>query len=245
MAHSQRYLIFLAFGLLCLAARADAPMNPPAGPTGTFRLVSLGAAEPFLYDVAPRSTRTIRPAVSTYTKPQPIPADGKLRFYRLGEPTEPRLPPPHIPVAEITVDTTEPRPLLVILIPGGLPNLPPQTLSNGKPAEFSALVLDDSPEIAPVNHLRVVNFSRRPSGVVLGSQTITVPPLQSALIPYPDVKRAPFKVATRIGDSWFPLISNSQMLSPNTRLTLFLSDIDPAPDSTSLELVLRKIVEVF
>ena len=243
MAHPQRHLtawIFFLGLLLGVSAPAQPVEIPPA-----FRLISLGDADPLLYDLDGKTTRTVYLTTTTYTRPQPLPANGDLKFYRIKENPDPKLPPERVPVAQVRVPANSPMPVIIILIPGGLPGRPVPILENGKPAEFSTILLDDSPAASPPNHLRVLSFSKRPVGVKFGEATSQLAPFESKLIAYPAGNRTALLVASFSMDTWQPIISTLQMLAPNTRITLFFSDPPTVPgELESRDLLLRKIVEV-
>ncbi|MFA6959120.1 MAG: hypothetical protein WC205_00020 [Opitutaceae bacterium] len=249
MALSQRHLIrFTAwlcfFSSSAFCATAQNPSTQQDIPA-TFRLIALGASEPFLYDISAGKPRHVYYGTNAFSDPLPIPNGGMLNFYRLGESTDPKLPPPRIPVAEIRVSTTETRSILIVLIPGGLPGKPLPILANGKPAEFSALVLDNSDTASPANTMRVVSFSKRPTAVRWGPTVLQLNPFESKLIPYPEGTRARFELATFLGNQWAPVISNTQMISQGTKLTLFITDPRTASNTTDLlDLDIQQIVEV-
>ncbi len=244
MAFSRRHLILTLFALCGSGLRplaAQAPTEPPP----SFRLLSLGNAEPLRYDLDRKNTRIVNLTTTTYSRPQPLPANHQLQFYRLGESTVPNQPPPRLPVAEISIPHDAPMPVVVILIPGGLPGRPLPILSNGETAEFSALILDDSETAAPRDHLRIISFSQRPAAVKLGEQGVQLAPFETQSIPYPTGSRTALQVATLYHQAWAPVISSMQMLAADTRITLLLSDAPPGPSGTPpADLRLRKVVEV-
>jgi hypothetical protein len=249
MAIIQRHLIFLLWAALCVSPlhTAQAQTAPVAAP-GTFRLLGLGSVEPMFYRSDARTQQRISLSTSSYSRPYPIPANGIISFYRIGVPASALLPPPMIPVAELHVGQhTAEQPIIIILIPGGHAGIAPTVLADGKPAEFSAVVLDDSFTTHPKNSLRVLSFSKHPTGVKLGSADgAQVRPLESKVIPYPAGDRAMLQIAAFTNNMWAPVSSNLQMLAPNTRLTLFLSDIPPsAANPDPREVTFNKIVEVF
>lgn len=247
MALSRRYLIRAVLLLgLGLSPGRPLPAQSPTAPPPAFRLLSLGDAEPLRYDLDRQTTRIVNLATTTYSRPHPLPADRRLRFYRLGESPAPGQPPPRVPVAEISIPTDAPTPVLIVLIPGGLPGRPLPVLANGAHAEFSALVIDDSATAAPRDHLRIISFSQRPAAVKLGDQSVQLAPFETRNLPYPPGTRAALLVATLSTGAWAPVISTMQMLAPDTRITLLLSDPPPGPSGVSpADLRLRKIAEVF
>lgn len=246
MAFSQRHLNLLLFvlGLLsCLGAHAQPAPGHDAPPT--FRLISLGEAEPLSYDLDRKTTRNVYLTTTTYSGAQPLPANGVLNFYRMKANPDPKLPPERVPVAEIKIPADSPKPVIIVFIPGGLPGRPLPILENGKPAEFSSIILDDSPGAAPKDNLRVLSFSKRPVGVKFGEATVQLAPFEHKLVPYPAGNRTALLVATFSMETWQPIISTIQMLAPNTRITLFFSDPPQKPgEMESRDLFLRKVVEV-
>lgn len=249
MAISQRHLIRLFWTVLCFAPLGflHAQTSPATGP-GTFRLLALGSVEPMLYKADSRTQQRISLSTSSYSRPYPIPANGVISFYRIGVAPTPLQPAPVLPVAEIRVGQhTAEQPIIIILIPGGHPKIPPPVLADGKPAEFSALILDDSFSAHPKNTLRVLSFSKYATAVKLGtSEGAQILPLESKTIAYPSGDRAMLQIAAFTHNMWAPVSSNLQMLAPDTRLTLFLSDTPPSqgnPDPR--EVTFNKIVEVF
>lgn len=249
MALSQRHLIRL-LAWLCLLATPSAWSGAQTPPDrqeqpATFRLITLGPSEPVTYDLSPGKPRIIHSGTNTFSDPLPIPGNGLLNFYRIGASEAPGLPPPRIPVAEIRVPTNETRSILLVLIPGGLPGRPLPSLSNGKPAEFSALILDNSEAAAPANTMRVVSFSKRPAALRWGPTIVQLSPFEARLVPYPEGTRARFELATLFQGEWAPVISNTQMISPGTKLTLFITDPRAAPDTSDLlDLDIQQILEV-
>jgi hypothetical protein len=243
MALTRRYLTLLLVGVfsaLGLHLRAQAPAEVPP----SFRLLSLGEAEPISYDLE-RKPRTVYLTTNNYSSAHPLPSNGALNFYRLKTNADPKLPPERIPVAEIKIPPDSPKPVIIILIPGGLPGRPVPTLENGKPAEFASIILDDSPAASPRDHLRVISFSKRPVGVKFGESTAQLAPFENKLFAYPSGNRTALLVATFSMESWQPIVSTVQMLAPNTRITLLFSDPPHKPgEMESRDLFLRKIVEV-
>lgn len=246
MAFPQRHLILLLCVLgLSACLRLSAQTTPSGEAAATFRLISLGEAEPLRYDLDRKTTRTVYLTTTTYSSPEPLPANGVLRFYRIKENPDPKLPPDHVSVAEIRIPADSPKPVIIILIPGGLPGHPAPLMENGQPAEFSSIVLDDSPAASPRDNLRVLSFSKRPVGVKFGDATVQLTPFEHKLVPYPKGNRTALLVATFSMETWQPIISTIQMLAPNTRITLFFSDPPPIPgEPESRDLFMRKIVEV-
>lgn len=245
MAFSQRHLgIFFLLGLAsCLRVSAQTPSGAEAPPT--FRLISLGEAEPLRYDVDRKTTRTVYLTTSDYSSPEPLPVNGDLEFYRIVNNPDPKLPPTRVPVIQIKIPAESPKPVIIILIPGGLPGHPAPLLDNGQPSEFSSIILDDSPKASPSDNLRVLSFSKRAVGVKFGDATVQLAPFEQKLIPYPDGKRTALMVASFSMDNWQPIVSTVQMLAPNTRITLFFSDPPVIKgERESRDLYLRKIVEV-
>lgn len=250
MAFTQRHLIRLPVWLclLCAINAVCASASAASGQTeipATFRLISLGPAEPFIYDVSPGKARNVYYGTNAFSDPLPIPNGGQIVFYRVMPNPDPKLPPQRMPVAELRMPLNETRSILVVLVPGGLPGMPPPILPNGKRAEFSALILDGSETAAPADTMRVVNFSKRPAAVRWGPSVLQLPPFESKLIPYPEGTRARFELATFIYDQWTPVISNTQMISIGTKLTLFITDPPSVPGVADIpDLDIKQIVEV-
>ncbi len=248
MALTFRHLILPAV-LVCFGvsiANAQAAPRPD-----TFRVVSLGPTEPLRYDVDPRTTNTVDFPTTTYSRPYPIPLDGELSLYRLVDNPDPKLPPAKIIVAQLRLPPRSsgadqpPTPRVIILVPAYLlPSNAPRA-PDGGPLEFLPMVLDDSASTHPADHLRVISFSRRPSAVMFGAKSTTLDPFKSAVIPYPETYRTKLQVATLVTGQWRPIVSSTQMLARDTRLTLFLIDPPPTEDDPApVDLRLRKIAEV-
>lgn len=243
MALTRRYLTALFLGALAILCPHIRAQTPPEAPP-TFRLLALGEADPISYDLD-RKPRTVYLTTNNYSGAHPLPTNGVLNFYRLKPGTDPKLPPERVPVAEIKIPADSPKPVIIILIPGGLPGRPVPILENGKPAEFSSVILDDSTTASPPDHLRVISFSKRPVGVKFGDFTTQLAPFENKLIAYPEGNRTALLVATFSMDTWQPIISTVQMLAPNTRITLLFSDPPQKPgEMESRDLFLRKVVEV-
>lgn len=244
MAFSQRYLILaLALGILLPFAKAQPGAEPPPP---AFRVLSLGSVQPLYYTVDARTERRVSLSTTNYSRPHPIPANGVASFYRPGPPAIPGGPATRVTVGEIRLGQRKPGDaLIVILIPGGMPGMPLPTLSDGHPAEFASVVLDDSPTTHPADTIRVLSFSKQPAAVRLGQAGAQLQPFESKIVPYPTGDRAMLQIATYANNAWMPIVSNLQMLAPDTRLTLFLADIPPTPDNPSpTEITYRRIAEV-
>ncbi|MFH1496830.1 MAG: hypothetical protein ABII82_03295, partial [Verrucomicrobiota bacterium] len=83
------------------------------------------------------------------------------------------------------------------------------------------------------------------AGVLSGSSLLQIPPLAEEIIPYPQGDRSMLQIAAFTNNMWAPVASTLQMLAPNTRITIFMTDTAPTPDNpnpTSVEY--RKVAEV-
>lgn len=248
MALPQRYLtlaaLLLAWLLPAPAARsADAPAPPPPP---SFRMLCLGTIESLLYSPAPGVERRLSLGTSAYSRPYPVPENGRVSFYRPGPPAKPDGPPTRIEVGEVRLGRLQPGEVRsVILIPGGLPGAPPPALASGAPAEFACVVLDDSRSAHPAGSVRVISFSRQPAAVRFGAEGAQIPPLQTKLLHYPPGDRAMLQIATFADDAWMPIASSLQMLAPDTRVTLFLTDQAPTPGNPRpTEILYRRVAEI-
>lgn len=249
MALLRRNLIWLFAAVLLFPVFAQAQSRPLPD---TFRIISLGAITPLSYAFDARTTTTISlPAGSSYSKPYPVPPDGRLTFYRMSPAPDPAKPAVKTVVAEIklrvrSIDAaTPPSPYLLVLIPSAQLAKPP-TDSSGNPLEFQTLLLDDSFKAHPKNHVRVINFSRRLAAVALDRTAHQMKPLESKIIPYPVGDRGRLQVASLLNNSWMSALRQTQMFEPNSRLTIFVCDEQPNEfDPNPVGLDLRKIPEVF
>lgn len=249
MALPQRNLVllFTALVLGAVFARAQPQVQPD-----TFRVFSLGTIASISYAFDSRTNTTINPpSSSTYSRPYPVPLNGRLVFYRMVPDADPTKPAVKTVVAEIKLRVrsmdapTPPSPHLLILIPSSQLANPP-TDSRGNPLEFQTLLLDDSFEAHPKNHLRVINFSKRLAAVALANNALQLKSLESQNIPYPAADRAKLQVASVVNGNWVFVVKQTQMFQPNTRLTIFLSDEQPNQfDPNPVGVDLRKIPEIF
>lgn len=243
MAFTHRYLIvvlILGFFIHPTHAQPDAE-TPPA-----FRVLSLGSIEPLFYAVDARTQRRVSLSTTNYSRPHPIPSNGVVSFYRPGPPAVPGGAPTRVPVGEIRLGQRKPGDaLVVILVPGGMPGMPLPSLPDGRPAEFASVILDDSPSAHPADTIRVLSFSKQPAAVRLGQAGGQLQPFESKIVPYPAGDRAMLQIATYANNAWMPIVSNLQMLAPDTRLTLFLADTPPSPGNPGpTEITYRRIAEI-
>lgn len=249
MALLRRNLVLLFAAALLFPALARAQARPQPD---TFRVISLGTIAQLSYAFDSRTTTTLSPPVgSSYSKPYPVPLDGRLTFYRMVPAADPAKPAVKTVVAEIKLRgrpmdvPTPPAPYLLVLVPSAQLAKPP-TDSHGAPLEFQTLLLDDSFDAHPKNHVRVINFSKRPAAVALDRSAHQLKPWESKNIPYPSRDRGRLQAASLLNDKWVSALRQTQMFEPNSRLTIFLCDEQPNEfDPNPVGLDLRKIPEVF
>jgi hypothetical protein len=240
MAFSLRHLIVLLFGVALIPALPLAGQTNPVPPPATFRLLALTPVEDMLYDLRGKPVSVV-PGQNAGSQPYPVPASGVLAFYRLVPSSAPGEPPVRVPVVSAKAEARDGATTLVLLLPEG----PPVEYDpSAPPRPLKSLSIDDSATAHPAGTIRVFSFSLRPVVVKIGTETVRLVPGEPALIPYPPDTRTWVQVATTGEGGWRRVIGTPQMLAPETRLALFLSDLapslnDPKPEGLSL----RKVIE--
>lgn len=256
MAIPLRHLIW---GLACLASSlspltAQSQPAPDSPPPPTFRLLSLGYVPDMLYDIKGKPQK-VTASEDNYSPPYLCPPDGEILFYRLKPATTPKEPPVKVPVVQARIEKKEGKFIILLaadphgpapkyIPPTGNPDdpnyiPPPPTIDH-----LIAMTLEDSPEAHPVATVRVINLSRRPAALKIGSALFQIAPLQNQLVPYPGDKRVWMHVATLGDQGWQRVIGGPQSFAPGTRIVLFLNDIPPSKhDLNPIGLSMKKIIE--
>ncbi|MFH1499809.1 MAG: hypothetical protein ABII82_18510 [Verrucomicrobiota bacterium] len=224
------------FLLSPIAAQTAAAPPPPA----VFRLLALTPVADLLYDLQGKPVAVV-PGQHSYSPPYRVTASGSVAFYRLIPSATPGEPPVRVPVVAARVTADAGVSTLILLLPEGPPVEPDP---GAPPRPLKSLVIDDSAAAHPAGTIRVFSFSLRPVLVKIGTRTVQITTGEPALIPYPPDTRTWVQVATTGEGGWQRVIGTPQMLAPDTRLALYLSDLAPSlNDPNPVGLSLRKIIE--
>lgn len=229
--------MLLLTGLLAAVAQTPPATEPPPA---VFQLFCVTPVADMLYDLKGKPA-TVSVGQNSYSPTYATPAGGVISFYRLRPAATPDMPPVREVVTTVTVDDRRGAVTLVVFYPDG----PPQTYDEIAPqGPLKALILENSPQAYPPGTARIVTFSSRPVVIKIGTTIVQLTALKPSLVRYPEGDRTWLQVATTGDEGWKRVIGTPQMLDPNTRLSLFMSDIPPSRnDPNPIGLSLKKIVE--
>lgn len=222
MAFLHRYLITIITLLTGFAAegvRAQEPLDKPV----TFRTLAIGnTIGPFFCDLSPGKPSAISAGHSELSQSYARPKDGVLEFYSEGPPDKPGGKPRRIPLNKVNLGKG--GPYLVLLFQSSEPTAPGGATTNVQ-------AFDDSWDAHPLGTVRVLNFSKKPAAIQIGSTTAEVAVSGMHIFSYPSGKGyLSLKVAMMEDGNWSMRWNSAQGIVPGVRPTFVITDMAPTPE---------------
>ncbi len=234
MALSFRHLICAAVWVVPIS-HATAQAAPPGSPPAVFRTLSVDRpVSGLFYDHQDRPI-ALSANGSTLSGAHRIPANGLVALYRRLPSEQPGGPERRVPVTEVRLTGEGPHFLLLSSTPD------PTGPGN---VRISALPVNASWEIHPIETIRVLNFSKRMAAVRVGESATELPSGTEKFFPYPEGTKVWVKAAVKEPDGWVIRIGAPQAIIPGTRSLIVLGDAPPTEeDPEGRRLKIRNVID--